>query len=115
MKASLKEELIDLQAEEGLAERIPCTKEDSAVFLSLLKNGEPLPTGVSYYKTKYEGKETYHFYTLSTPELNEKERLELIYLRQLQTVKTIKKCVVFFTVLTVLSLVASVLAVLGAF
>lgn len=102
-KVNPKAELQSLRQEYRLSQRVPCSKEDNKKYAQMVKDGQPLPSGV--YDYKYENTES-EYYTIYTPDISADELAELLTYKKLGYLRTIKNCVVYFVVLSVIALCA---------
>ena len=102
-KINPKAELQNLRQEYRLSQRVPCSKEDNKKYAQMVKDGQPLPSGV--YDYKYENTES-EYYTIYTPDISADELAELLAYKKLGYLRTIKNCAVYFVVLSVIALCA---------
>ena len=96
------DELIQEKIKYGLARKIPCSPQESQIYIQAIRSGQPLPTGV--YKDPYAPE----FFRIAEIDLTETQRKEFFALQQIKQLTTIKNCMVFFTVLTVIALIVSI-------
>lgn len=111
MNKFLRNSLKDLRHEFHIAERRPCSEEETQKYTQFIKEGQSLPENITASKEYGMGGEViYHFYISDQSDLSHEELYEYIMLKQLQNIRTIKNCVVFFTALSIISLLISLIS-----
>ena len=108
--SGLKKELWELRVKHGLAQIHNCSQEECQTYSAMLKNGEPLPEGVTQYSEVFSDQPSQFNETYET-DLTAEEKREYLLLKQASDIKIIKFCAIFFTVVTIVSLVCSFISI----
>lgn len=93
-KNDLRKILRSYKIDFGVLCKTPCSKEDSAKYKQILKEGGSLPEGV--YAVEYlNGSLPDEFYTVTPAGLEDAEIKEYLMYKKLSMLKTVKNCLVF--------------------
>ena len=97
----LHQQIIKYKTDNGLIQRIGCTKEETKVFRNLAKNNQPLPEDVHISKDDFSDD---NYYRIHSSDLSDTEIAEYLMYKQLDSIMAMKGYMYFFVVLTIVDM-----------
>ena len=101
-----RDEFISFEIQNGFKARKYVSDKQANEYEDLLKNGEPLPSGV------YATPDGACFFTL-VDTISDAEKERLIMYKNAKNINTIKNCVLFFTIMSIIAAVYYVIQLLN--
>jgi len=103
---NLREELRRYKFDNGLLQKIDCSRAETKKFIKLIKSNQSLPDDVFQYTSPADDP-IYAFYRIHTYDFTENEIAEYLAYKQLDLLKTIKGYLMFFVILTIIGMIGA--------